>query len=61
VAGPSLTVALDGASKRVRVEASASGYRSYDESVDVSADQVIKIRMTKRKKAPPGGGLMEPD
>lgn len=62
VSGGSLVVDLTGGKRKVRVEASASGYRSYDKTFDVTGDQAIEIRMTKRVKKPGGGGgLMEPD
>ena len=60
VTSPTHLVVLDGGKGRVRIQATASGYRSYDEMVTVSVDQVIKIRMTKRKKTTGGGGLMDP-
>jgi len=59
VSGSSHTLKLGGTARKVKVEASAKGYRSWERSYTVRRDQTIRIRLRRPKSDSAPGGLID--
>jgi len=59
VSGSSYTLKLGGDAKKVKVEAGATGYRTWSRSYTVRRDQTIRIRLRRPKSDSSPGGLID--